>query len=132
MRKLNKIILHCSDSDAPLHDNIEIIREWHKGRGFNDVGYHFYIQKSGFIQRGRSIDVIGSHCYGQNRESIGICLGGKNHFKLIQFATLQQLIHSLFTILGELEIYGHNEFNKNKTCPNFDVDNFKQEYLSEY
>ena len=34
MREINKIIIHCSDSDYGHHDNIEVIRYWHKKRGW--------------------------------------------------------------------------------------------------
>lgn len=29
MRNINKIIIHCSDTDNPKHNNIEVIRGWH-------------------------------------------------------------------------------------------------------
>lgn len=74
MRKINKVILHCSDSDYANHDDIKVIKEWHLARKFNDVGYHYFIRKDGLIQKGRDITIIGAHCKGQNKSSIGICL----------------------------------------------------------
>src|SRR5678809_728655 len=75
MRKINKIIVHCSDSDVKGHDDISIIRGWHVNeRNFNDVGYHYFIKWNGTIQTGRALDIVGAHCYGHNKDSIGCLL----------------------------------------------------------
>ena len=129
MRKLNKIILHCSDSDVALHDNIDTIRAWHLERGFNDIGYNFVITKAGLIQHGRPIDKIPAHTFGQNKDSIGICLTGRYKFSITQFATTAQLINSLYDVFGIMQIFGHYDFS-DKSCPNFDVANFVEEYLN--
>lgn len=126
-RKINKLIIHCSDSDVPTHNNISVIREWHLLRGFNDVGYHYFINWEGDIQVGRSEDVVGAHCEGQNANSIGICLQGRNKFTDIQFNATKQLLSKLLSKynLNWSDIYPHNHFNKSKTCPNFPIENVK-------
>ena len=127
MRTLENIILHHSASDIPNHDNIEIIRSWHVNeRGWQDVGYHFYIQRSGLLQKGRDIDVTGSHCFGENSRSIGICLGGINNFTKAQFHTLAELIESLWVVFGNMDVAGHSDYDPvNKpNCPGFDVPHF--------
>jgi len=116
IRTIDKIILHCTDSDVD-HDINEIAR-WHRMRGFKDVGYHFLIRRHG-IQFGRPIDQIGAHCKGQNSNSLGICLTGKNEFDQAQFEMTARLISSFFPGLA---IYPHNYFNKNKRCPGFDIE----------
>ena len=120
------IIMHCSDSDNPEHDHINVIRTWHKKLGFYDVGYHFFIRKSGEIQQGRKIYNIGAHCKGHNMRSIGICLSGRHEFTENQFKSAQLLYLDLADILTlETEdgtpLHAHNEFNPNKTCPNFEL-----------
>lgn len=126
MRKINKIIIHCSDSDYDYHDDISVINEWHLARGFKKVGYHFYIKKDGTIQIGRALWEQGAHCIGENEDSIGICLGGKYNFTDKQFLNLKSLLYGLMKEydLYTTDIYPHNYFDKNKTCPNFDVHNF--------
>jgi N-acetylmuramoyl-L-alanine amidase len=120
MRKLNKIILHCSDSDIKGHDNIEVIKRWHvEERGWKDVGYHFFIQSNGNIQAGRPVSHIGSHTIGENLNSIGICLHGRHNFTQLQFDSLRRLVNVLRGEYGALTIHGHCEFAP-KTCPNFD------------
>ena len=80
MRTINKIILHCSDSDNVGHDNIDEIRRWHLLKNWLDIGYHFFITKSGELQYGRPLWMEGAHCKEYNKNSIGICLSGKEDF----------------------------------------------------
>ena len=122
MRQINKIIVHCSDSDIPAHDDIETIRKWHVlENGWSDVGYHYFIQSNGNIQKGRDEARPGAHTRGHNQDSIGICLHGKNEFADTQFFALNTVIRSLLYAFPKAEIYGHRDFDNNKTCPNFDV-----------
>ncbi len=37
-RRVDRIFLHCSASDVPAHDNVEMIRRWHLDRRFDDIG----------------------------------------------------------------------------------------------
>ena len=128
MRNINKIIVHHSDSDYASHDDIKVIKEWHLARGFSDVGYHYFIRKDGLVQRGRDIMIMGAHCKGQNKSSIGICLSGGSKFTDYQFVALNNLIRSLNIRLSKkLPIYPHNKYSS-KSCPNFSVDDFKLKY----
>jgi N-acetyl-anhydromuramyl-L-alanine amidase AmpD len=123
LKIIDKLILHCSDSDLPQHDNIDTIRQWHHERKFSDVGYHYFIRKTGQIEIGRPLYRIGAHCIGQNLKSIGICLSGRHEFTKIQFAAANDLIKSLmdrFRITKE-NVYPHNHFDRKKTCPNFNL-----------
>lgn len=141
MRVIKKIILHCSDSNSMGHNDISIIDRWHKERGFKMVGYHYFIQYNGTVQRGRPLDddaileadEIGAHVKGENYESVGICLHGKFKFSNDQFRSLAKLLIKLmeqFTLtIGD--IYPHNYFNDKKTCPNFDVLFFIKKFLSD-
>lgn len=48
----------------------------HKQNGWACIGYHFYIEKSGKIYRGRNENAIGSHAVNDNSISLGICFEG--------------------------------------------------------
>ncbi len=124
MRKINSIIIHCSASDYAHHDNLSAIRHWHvRERGFSDIGYHFVITKDGSVKVGRPLERVGAHCKGFNQFSIGICLTGKDYFSSEQFTSLHVICLELCEQFGLAlsNIKPHNSFNKQKTCPNFDL-----------
>jgi len=77
MRSINEIIVHCSATREGQHIPVETIKKWHvEGRGWTDIGYHFYVELDGTIKKGRDIDRSGAHTKGHNRNSIGICYCG--------------------------------------------------------
>ena len=60
--------------------------------------------------------------YGYNKNSLGVCLIGKNNFKYKQLNSLFKLLKSWQKIYPQAKIVGHKDFpNTTKTCPNFDV-----------
>jgi|TARA_R110002020_G_scaffold49108_4_gene140124 N-acetylmuramoyl-L-alanine amidase len=135
MRKINKLIVHCSATPQFKKFDVEDITEWHvTGNGWSDCGYHYVITLDGTIQLGRPVGRIGSHCKGVNRGSIGICyIGGMDSFmkKWIDTRTpeqkeaLEKLLKELKQEYPEAIIYGHNDFTDKKVCPCF---NAKEEY----
>lgn len=128
-RVINRVVIHCSASDNPKHDNIDTIRRWHLQQGWDDVGYNFFIRFNGTMEIGRDIEIIPAHVSGLNEDSLGICLSGNKYFAQDQFDTCKQTIHLLKMILPRpFSVHGHHEFNKKKTCPNFDI---KKEILNE-
>ena len=60
MRKINLIVIHCSDTYARMDIGVNEIRQWHLQRGFNDIGYHYVIRRDGAIEQGRPIEKPGS------------------------------------------------------------------------
>lgn len=125
-RTITKIMIHCSDSDSKFADDVSNIDRWHLENGWKGVGYHYFIRKDGLIQKGRPDTVMGSHVKGHNRYSLGICLHGKKRFAKEQAKSLTKLLKYLkftYDINNEF-VYGHRFFNKDKTCPNFDVAEF--------
>mgnify|MGYP001582247372 CR=1 FL=1 len=136
MRKINKIIIHCSATPEGRPHDVADIRRWHLARGFNDIGYHYLIHIDGKIEEGRDISRIGAHCSGQNRNSIGICyVGGMSKdMKKAKDTRTKEQKDSLIKLMQELiykynqdmTIHGHNEF-ANKSCPSFIV---KEEYAN--
>ena len=131
-KPLDMIILHCSDSDIPAHDTPEIIDDWHKERGWVGIGYHSFIDKKGVIWSCRPFDFVGSHAYGYNKHSVGICLSGRHRFTQEQFDVLSDYLKFLLDTheLKVFNIFGHYHVSAAKTCPNFDVDKYRK-YLRE-
>lgn len=96
-----RIIVHHSKSGDV---SAETIREWHIGRGFSDIGYHFVIRKSGELEVGRPLSTIGAHAKGKNLDSVGVCIVG-DFSKYVpneaQYLTLAQLRRALRTVFAE-------------------------------
>ena len=143
MRKINKIIIHCTATSKGKHYDVDEIRRWHvDGRGWSDIGYHWLIYLDGSIIEGRPEKRIGAHTKGQNKNSIGISyVGGvsniKNKSKKFpaedtrtpeQIISLDCLLKDLLIKYPNSKIQGHNEYS-NKACPSFDVQK-EYKYLS--
>lgn len=117
-RKVSRVFIHCSASDNQKHDDISVIEEWHRERGFAGVGYHYFIQANGNIQAGRNTEIIPAAQVGYNAGSIAICLHGLEGFTNKQFVALRHLCGEINKEL-EVTFHGHCEVS-NKLCPNFD------------
>lgn len=143
-RKITKIIVHCSASDTPYQDDIEAVRELHTsaknrkinwgkypthGKGWSQVGYHYFIKKNGLVQKGRDSQKKGAHTLGENPDSIGVCVSGDTDFTVMQMRKLIMLLQDLMAAHGltKDDIYPHNHFSKYKTCPNFDLQKILEE-----
>jgi len=153
MRKISKIIVHCTDSefgDAKLVNDLHTGREnplvhlaWPSGtevyyqKPFRKIGYHYLILNGfvrqgeyrvdldGSIETGRSEEEEGAHCYGQNQDSLGVCLVGKRLFSARQlYVSLPELLSRLCEkySLSFRDVYAHYQFNQVKTCPNIDIE----------
>lgn len=129
MREINKIIVHCSATREGENFEVAEIRKWHLARGFNDIGYHFYIDLYGEIHKGRDISKIGAHCKGHNRNSIGICYCGgveadgktpKDTRNTEQKDALLCVLRTLKAMYPNAVIHSHNDF-ANKACPSFNA-----------
>jgi len=129
MRKINKIIVHCSATIEGANINTDTIRRWHvDGNKWKDIGYHYVVELDGKIGIGREESVTGAHSKGQNRGSIGVCyVGGldgdkkpKDTLRGVQLGSMEQLLMELLTRYPDATLHGHNEF-ANKACPSFDV-----------
>ena len=74
MRKINEIIIHCSDTQEGCDVTAKDIRRWHTtpkekgGRGWRDIGYHYVIRLDGTIELGRPLEKAGAHCIGRKGE----------------------------------------------------------------
>ena len=136
MRKINKIIIHCTATPEGREHDVADIRRWHLKRGFNDIGYHYLIHIDGTVEEGRPLNKQGAHCSGENKGSIGLCyVGGmskdmkkaKDTRTQAQKDSLIKLMHELiYKYNKDMTIHGHNEYS-NKACPSFNV---QEEYAN--
>lgn len=119
MRKISKIYIH--HSALPGDAGVDIIRKLHIKRGFDDIGYHFVIEKDGKVRNGRKVEIQGAHVKKDNVDSIGICVCGNFEIRKpnrLQIKALKLLICKLCKKFGELKILGHKDFIlANTLCP---------------
>lgn len=133
MRKINKLIVHCTATSEGREVTVEEIDRWHKQRGWKSIGYHYVIYLDGSIHKGRDEKEAGAHCSGYNADSIGVCyVGGlskdgktpKDTRTDAQKQSLVKLLKELKAKYSDATIHGHREFAA-KACPCFDA---KYEY----
>lgn len=136
------IVIHCSATKAQQDIGRNTIADWHKAKGWNDIGYHFVIRRNGTLEMGRPLSDVGAHAYGYNRMSWGVCMVGGldylskpyDNFTDAQFATLKTVIQVLKAIAPDAEVLGHRDLSPDinndgvidkwewlKACPCFDV-----------
>jgi len=128
-RKTERIVIHHAASAGDV--SAATIHQWHLGRGWKGIGYHYLIRTNGLIEIGRPDNVIGSHSgsFG-NSSGIGVCLAG-NFMNSVptdaQMQALKELILYLFGKYGVLLIQGHRDVGAS-ACPGnmFPMEKIKQ------
>ncbi len=118
-----KISVHHTAAAQPLTledavQEMRVIQRFHqKGRGWIDIGYHFLIDGSGRIFRGRPETAVGAHVRDRNTGNLGISLMGNFHAPANGAPTAEQ-VASLTRLLKWLmpaysvpaaEIRGHRD-----------------------
>ena len=136
-RKIELIVLHCSDTRPSQDFTIENLITSHKNAGFGDMpGYHFYVRRDGHLYYCRPITMKGCHVAGYNTISIGVCSEGGHRddapplaHKYEDNRTAEQLVvlHDLLTCLHEMfpsaKILGHRDLpGVKKACPCYDAE----------
>lgn len=131
MRKINWLVIHTAATRPSMDIGVKEIRQWHKAKGWSDIGYHYVIRRDGKIEKGRPESRVGAHVAGHNSDSIGICLVGgvnenlvpENNYTDAQWKSLENLLHKLAQKYPEANVRGHRDFpNVHKACPCFDAE----------
>ena len=130
----DKLTLHhaacCSADDLEEgKDQVYWIQDFHQnGRGWNDIGYHFLVDRAGNIYQGRPETVIGAHVGGANTGNIGVCLLGCYHppeascFQTITPESRQSIVE-LFSWVSDTYgqspavLLGHRDYFGTTACP---------------
>lgn len=149
MNKIDSIVIHCSATKEGVDYRVKDIDKWHRGRGFQMIGYHYVIDLDGTVELGRPLSMNGAHCNtaglsgeSYNKHSIGICyVGGldrngkaKDTRTDAQKAALRTLVARLREKYPIKEVIGHRDASPDrngdgkitpdeyiKLCPCFDV-----------
>jgi len=141
IKSYDYLVVHCAATKATMDIGKAEITQWHRERGFFDIGYHYVIRRDGTVEKGRPDTRPGAHARGFNHISLGICLVGgvaadgktpEDNFTVAQYATLKTLLLDLLNEYPEASIVGHRDLpNVNKACPSFEVSDFVDTILEE-
>ena len=130
-RNISLIVLHCSATRVNQNFTIEQLEACHKARGFQTIGYHFYITKDGTLYPGRPESQMGAHAKGFNAHSIGVCYEGgldedgnpadtRTPEQKVAMARLIVQLHQQFPTINR--VLGHRDLpGVHKACPCFDA-----------
>lgn len=141
MRKITKIILHCTGTVPSRWTTVDDIRRYHvRVKGWKDIGYHYFIDAEGVTWKGRDESSPGAHCEGHNKDSIGVCYCGGLHYDCktpmdtrtdAQKVALYRLcLNLIFKYnLSVNDIHAHYEYAR-KDCPCFKIEGFRAELLA--
>ncbi|MDO4163494.1 MAG: N-acetylmuramoyl-L-alanine amidase [Bacteroides sp.] len=142
MRNINYIIVHCSATREDRCLTVAALEAEHRRRGFDGIGYHYYVRKDGTVLSTRPLAKVGAHCRGYNRYSIGICYEGgldsqgraKDTRTPEQRMALRQLVARLLRRFHNARVCGHRDLSPDlngdgritsdewtKQCPCFEV-----------
>ena len=132
-KKISLLVVHCSDTPNKQNLSAIDIHKMHLDFGWNGIGYHKIIKRSGKIENGRPEYWIGAHVKGKNEISLGVCLIGRDNFTKNQFKSLERVLRKWKKLYPNAKIVGHRDTGKTKkTCPNFDIKSWSKKYLYEY
>ncbi|HZK53921.1 MAG TPA: peptidoglycan recognition family protein [Desulfosporosinus sp.] len=120
-----KIVIHhtasptqvrCAGTVVPV--DVAMIRNWHKTKGWSDIGYHFIITPDGRCEEGRPLNRPGAHCKVSNRNSIGIgvCLVGNFSETEVPHAQLVGLVNKVVKLMGAF-VLGIDDVELHKDIP---------------
>ncbi len=129
------LVVHCSDTPNDRETTAEEVHRWHsdkppKGNGWDGIGYHAVIKRSGLVEKGRPEYWQGSHVRGKNHVSLGVCLIGRDEFTDEQFNSLHKLLDEWLEKYPEANVVSHYEVDNKKTCPNYDAAALYADYSS--
>lgn len=130
-RKTQYIVVHCSATRPSADIGADEIDQWHRKRGFDEIGYHCVIRRDGEIEFGRHFDQQGAHVKGHNFRSVSVCVVGgvdddgnaENNFTEDQFESLWIVLLMLWRAYPDAETVGHRDLS-----PDLDGDGIVEEH----
>ncbi len=147
-RPVHLIVIHCTATPNGVAYTPRMLEADHLARGFQCIGYHYYIRRSGEVVRTRPLNMIGAHARGHNRFSVAISYEGgvDEDERPADTRTPEQKVSILAILLELLDIYpearicGHRDLSPDanydgivspdewvKGCPGFDAtDEYKE------
>lgn len=141
------IVIHYSATPIEQDYTAADIDAMHRRRGFNEIGYHFFIRRNGLVEKGRDLSQPGrfeqgAHSKGENDASVGICYEGgvvmgdpNTGFDTrteAQEDAMIRLINDLLARFPNANVVGHKDMPGAATqCPGFDVRSWWAEVMTQ-
>lgn len=141
--KRHTAVLHVSATKMSQDFTFEDCRNYHVNvKRWSDIGYHFYIEKSGEIHKGRPLNRNGAHVRGHNSGTIGICCEGGilengapgDTMNDLQKLAVEGLLLALKKGNPQMKVTGHRDYSPDlngngiiepfefmKACPCYDA-----------
>lgn len=118
----NKIVIHCSATPPTRDVGAADIDIMHKQRGWQSIGYHVVIKRTGKIEFGESLNRQGAHAAGHNADSVAICLSGGvddkgksvNNYTDAQWESLKATVEFLKKAYPNAYVMGHRDLSPDK------------------
>ena len=117
--KPKRIIHHHTASTGQM--SVQDIHNIHYNKGWNGIGYHYYVRKSGKVYAGRPVWAMGAHTAGHN-DDIGICSEGNFQTEKMgdeQRESIRALVGDITKQYPGIENGKHRDFNAT-ACPGKD------------
>ena len=112
------VIHHTAVSREENGEQFDAVQGYHKGKGWGDIGYHWFIEPDGQIKKGR----VGRGAHVRegnvNGTHLGICLAGNFDKELPTDRQNASLINLLNTLgVENKDVYTHRHYADYKSCP---------------
>lgn len=127
MRFINDIIVHCTATLPGQDVGVAEVTQWHRARGWKNIGYHYLVRLDGSVEKGRPASQPGAHCYGHNAHSVGVAyvggLDGEGRPKDTRTEAQRRAMLKLLADLTRMyrcRIHGHRDYAQ-RDCPCFDA-----------
>ncbi len=125
LRENIKFIVVHQSATKKIETSFEKIKKFHLYQGMGNIAYHYFIEASGRLRKGRNESTMGTHTRASqmNSKSLGVCLAGEFNNEdpgPAQLKTLESLLNNLLTKykISKDKVLGHREvYNSATECP---------------
>ena len=102
-KKIELLVVHCSDTPNNQNLSANDIHKMHLGFGWDGIGYHKVINRSGKIEDGRPEYWVGAHVKGKNNISLGKNIIILDTLSYLDFLHLMKHCKVIFTDSGGIQ-----------------------------
>ncbi len=118
------IVHHTAVSREKNSEQFKAVRGYHLRKGWGDIGYHYFIEPTGEVKKGRAENVAGAHTKQKlmNYRSLGIALAGNFDIEdptpeqLKSLAKLIKKLRAKYNLSVE-KVVPHRYYASYKSCP---------------